>query len=51
MLAYYVEWHLKQKTVECTLESEKYVFDKITRPTELQQKALDLLSISSVCTQ
>ena len=109
MLAYYVEWHLKQKlasllfedeeiddnyqdvikasrsdsavakdrkkrtednlpvhsfrtlledlgticlnTVECTLESGKYVFDKITRPTELQQKALDLLSISSICTQ
>jgi transposase len=109
MLAYYVEWHLKQKlapllfeneeidddyqdiikarrsdsavakdrkkrtednlpvhsfrtliedlgticlnTVECTLESGKYVFDKITRPTELQQKTLDLLGISSVCTQ
>ena len=109
MLAYYVEWHLKQKLapllfedeeiddnyqdvikahrsdsavakdrkkrtednlpvhsfrtlledlgticlniVECTLESGKYVFEKITRPTELQQKALDLLGISSVCTQ
>ncbi|ACB50420.1 hypothetical protein cce_1069 [Crocosphaera subtropica ATCC 51142] len=38
-------------TVECTLESGKYVFDKITRPTELQQKALDLLDISSICTQ
>ena len=109
MLAYYVEWHLKQKlapllfedeeiddkyedvikarrsdsaiakdrkkrneenlpvhsfrtlledlgticlnTVECTLDSGKYVFDKITRPTELQQKALNLLGISSICTQ
>ena len=109
MLAYYVEWHLKQKlapllfedeeiddnsqdiiksrrsdsavakdrkkrnednlpvhsfrtliedlgticlnTVECTLESGKYVFSKITRPTELQQTVLDLLGISSVCTQ
>ncbi len=109
MLAYYVEWHLKQKlapllfedeeiddnyqdvikarrsdsavakdrkkrtednlpvhsfrtlledlgticlnTVECSLESGKYVFEKITRPTELQQKALDLLGISLVCTQ
>ena len=36
--------------VKYTLESGKYVFEKITRPTELQQKALDLLGISSVCT-
>jgi transposase len=109
MLAYYIEWHLKQKlapllfedeeiddnsqdiikarrsdtavakdrkkrnqenfrvhsfrtlmedlgticlnTVECNLESGKYVFPKITRPTALQQKALDLLGISLICTQ
>ncbi len=38
-------------TVECNLESGKYVFDKITRPTALQQKALDLLGISLICTQ
>jgi transposase len=38
-------------TVECNLESGKYVFPKITRPTALQQKALDLLGISLICTQ
>ncbi len=109
MLAYYVEWHLKQKlapllfeeeeiddnsldvikarrsstavakdrkkrnqenfpvhsfrtliedlgticfsTVECNLKDGKYVFSKITRPTTLQQKVLDLLDISLFCTQ
>ncbi|MDJ0661564.1 MAG: IS1634 family transposase [Crocosphaera sp.] len=39
------------KPVECTLESGKYVFDKITRPTSLQQKAIEMLGISSICTQ
>ncbi len=38
-------------TVECTLSSGKYVFSKITRPSALQQKALDLLEISLICTQ
>jgi transposase len=38
-------------TVECNIESGKYIFSKITRPTELQQKALDLLGIPLVCTQ
>ena len=38
-------------TVECILVSGKYVFSKITRPTQLQQKALDLLGVSLICTQ
>jgi hypothetical protein len=38
-------------TLECTLESGKYVFSKITRPSVLQQKALDLLGVSLICTQ
>jgi hypothetical protein len=38
-------------TLECTLESGKYVFSKITRPSVLQQKALDLLEVSLICTQ
>ncbi|WP_426547631.1 hypothetical protein [Dapis sp. BLCC M126] len=37
--------------VECTLESGKYVFSQITRPTPVQQKVLDLLGISLICTQ
>lgn len=37
--------------VQCNLASGKYVFNQITRPTLLQQKALDLLGISLVCTQ
>ncbi|XQD04988.1 IS1634 family transposase [Microcystis aeruginosa FACHB-524] len=94
MLAYYVEWHLKQclapllfedeesaqskerkkrnqenfpvhsfrtlledlgticlNTVECTIREGSYRFSKITRPTKLQQKALDLLGVSLICTQ
>jgi transposase len=38
-------------TVECILVRGKYVFSKITRPTQLQQKALDLLGVSLICTQ
>ena len=38
-------------TVECNLKGGKYVFPKITRPTALQQKALNLLDISLFCTQ
>jgi transposase len=79
MLAYYVEWHLRQsrasllfedeeiddnsvnvikanrsesaKSVECTLKEGSYRFSKVTRPTSLQQKALDLLGVSLLCTQ
>jgi transposase len=38
-------------TVECTLTAGKYVFNKITTPTRLQQKALNLLGVSLICTQ
>ncbi|MDJ0577693.1 MAG: IS1634 family transposase [Xenococcaceae cyanobacterium MO_234.B1] len=38
-------------TVECNLKGGKYIFPKITRPTALQQKVLDLLNISLFCTQ
>jgi transposase len=37
--------------VECSLSSGKYIFDKVTRPTPPQQKALELLEISLTCTQ
>ena len=38
-------------TVECTIREGSYRFSKITRPTKLQQKALDLLGVSLICTQ
>jgi len=38
-------------TVECTIREGSYRFSKITRPTSLQQKALDLLGVSLICTQ
>ncbi len=38
-------------TVQCTLVSGKYVFSKITQPTSLQQKTLNLLQVSLICTQ
>ncbi len=37
--------------VECNFPKGKYSFEKITRPTTLQQKALDLAGASLVCTQ
>jgi transposase len=38
-------------TVECMIREGSYRFSKITRPTQLQQKALDLLGVSLICTQ
>ncbi|REJ46916.1 MAG: hypothetical protein DWQ53_10085 [Microcystis flos-aquae DF17] len=38
-------------TVECTIREGSYRFSKITPPTQLQQKALDLLGVSLICTQ
>jgi transposase len=38
-------------TVECTLKEGSYRFSKVTRPTSVQQKALDLLGVSLICTQ
>jgi transposase len=37
--------------VECNLAQGKSSFQTITRPTRLQQKALDLVDISLICTQ
>jgi transposase len=37
--------------VECNFEKGKASFETITRPTRLQQKALDLVGISLICTQ
>ena len=37
--------------ISITLQGEKVSFEKITQPTVLQQKALDLLEVSLICTQ
>jgi hypothetical protein len=37
--------------VECNLAKGKCSFETITRPTSLQQKALDLAGVSLICTQ
>jgi transposase len=38
-------------TVECSLTTGKYIFEKITRPTPLQQEILNRLGVSLFCTQ
>jgi len=38
-------------TVEAVVAGKKIVFEKITQPTPLQQKALDLLGVRLVCIQ
>ena len=37
--------------IQINLQGERVTFDKITQPTVLQQKALDLLGVSLICTQ
>ena len=37
--------------ISITLQGEKVSFEKITQPTVVQQKALDLLGVSLICTQ
>ena len=37
--------------ISITLQEEKVSFEKITQPTIVQQKALDLLGVSLMCTQ
>ncbi len=93
MLAYYVEWHLRQvwssllftaeeesekfdlvpespdspfhsfatlladlgtittNKIKFNLQGQLFSFEKITQPTTLQQKALDLAGVSLICTQ
>ncbi|MDJ0595314.1 MAG: IS1634 family transposase [Pleurocapsa sp. MO_226.B13] len=42
---------ITQNKIQINLQGERVTFDKITQPTALQQKALDLLGISLICTQ
>jgi transposase len=51
MLAYYVEWHLREALAPLLFEDGEYVFSRITQPTPLQQSCLDLLGVSLICPQ
>ncbi|WP_332982554.1 hypothetical protein [Microcoleus sp. A003_D6] len=37
--------------IMATMDGASWVFDKIAQPTIVQQKALDLLGVSLICTQ
>ena len=40
-----------KNTISTTIGSKSFVFEKITQPTTIQQRAIDLLGISMICTQ
>ena len=40
-----------KNTVSTTIGSKSFIFEKVTQPTLIQQKAIDLLGISMICTQ
>ena len=42
---------IAQNKIQINLQGERVIFDKITQPTTIQQKALDLLGVSLICTQ
>ena len=42
---------IAQNKIQINLQGERVTFDKITQPTALQQKALDLLGVSLICPQ
>ena len=42
---------ITQNKIQINLQGEPITFEKITQPTPLQQKALDLLGVSLICTQ
>jgi hypothetical protein len=42
---------ITKNKIELYLPGQSFTFEKITQPTSLQQRALDLAGISPVCTQ
>ena len=40
-----------KNTISTTIGSKSFIFEKITQPTPIQQRAIDLLGISMICTQ
>ncbi|HLP87948.1 MAG TPA: hypothetical protein VK184_04995 [Nostocaceae cyanobacterium] len=42
---------ITKNQIQATLDGAEFVFEKITEPTKVQQRALDLLGVSLICTQ
>lgn len=42
---------ITKNQIQATLDGSEFVFEKITEPTKVQQRALDLLGVSLICTQ
>jgi transposase len=42
---------IAKNKIQSTIKGASFVFDKITEPTKVQQRALDLLGVSLICTQ
>jgi len=42
---------IAKNQIESTVKGANFIFDKITEPTKVQQRALDLLGVSLICTQ
>ena len=40
-----------KNTVSTTIANKSFIFEKITQPTAIQQRAIDLLGIRLICTQ
>ncbi|CDN11942.1 Mobile element protein [Richelia intracellularis] len=40
-----------KNTISTTIGSKSFVFENITQPAAIQQRAIDLLGISMSCTQ
>ena len=40
-----------KNTISTTIGSKSFIFEKITQPTLIQQRAIDLLGITMICTQ
>lgn len=42
---------IAKNQIQSTVKGANFIFDKITEPTKVQQRALDLLGVSLICTQ
>ncbi|NRB06104.1 MAG: hypothetical protein HRU34_01180 [Richelia sp.] len=40
-----------KNTISTTIASKSFVFEKITQPTAIQQRAIDVIGISMIFTQ
>ena len=40
-----------KNTIKSNIGNKSFIFDKVTQPTPIQQRAIDLLEITMICTQ